>query len=97
MVSAHVRDPCCYYYVLITNFVYLAGKMAIIIVMLYYIQTDYYEPWGDVTCPHIESLTTFWLIWNYILLSTNFIYFLIFFCSSFCDNYAYKDDFGRYE
>ena len=82
---------------MITNFIYLAGKLALLMIMLIYIQTDYYEPWGEVTCSHIESLTTFWLVWNYIVLSISFIYFWIFICSTFCDGYSKADYFEEYD
>jgi len=59
--------------------------------MLIFVQNDYYESWENNICPNLKPLTTFWLIWNYIIISLSFIYSIIHIASSTCDYYDEND------
>ena len=67
--------------------VYCIGKIAVQIIMIVNIQADYGSEidWEKNLCPNLESLTLFWLIWNYINICITFIYFIIYICISWCD------------
>ena len=74
--------------------VYLIGKIAIQIIMIINIQIDYASEtgWDNNICPKLESLTLFWLIWNYINISITFIYFLVYAGIGWCEC-SYYDDY----
>ena len=56
--------------------VYIIGKIAVQIIMLINIHIDYQSEtgWDTNLCPNLESLTLFWLIWNYINICLTFIF-----------------------
>ena len=67
--------------------VYIIGKIAVQIIMIVNIHADYIseDGWEKNLCPNLESLTLFWLIWNYINIGFTFIYFIIYIAISWCD------------
>ena len=81
----------CFIFVKIIITLYLAGKLVFLILMLIFVQNDYYESWENNICPNLQPLTTFWLIWNYIIISLSFIYSIIHIASSTCDYYDEND------
>ena len=72
-------------------FIYLAGKCVVTIKMLTHIQKSYYKDWKENICNNLQTLSLFWLIWNYIAISLTFIYFIGFLGSSCCDSYGEYD------
>ena len=58
------------------------------------IQEDYNKSWEENECESLKSYVLFWLIWNYIMLSLTGIYYIIFFCSAFCDDLYDEYDFA---
>ena len=79
---------CCVKFLL---FLYLAGKFTILIIMLVYVQTAYYKSWDENLCDHLKGFTLFWLIWNYIILSLSFIYFISYIIGGCCEAYDEYD------
>ena len=67
--------------------IYIIGKIAVQIIMIVNIHADYIseDGWDKNLCPNLESLTLFWLIWNYINIGFTFIYFIIYIAISWCD------------
>ena len=74
--------------------VYLIGKLATQIVMIINVHIDYNSEigWDKNICPNLESLTLFWLIWNYINISITFIYFITYIGIGWCEC-SYYDDY----
>ena len=74
--------------------VYLVGKIAIQGKMISSVHRDYNSEigWDKNICPNLESLTLFWLIWNYINISITFIYFIIYIGIGWCEC-SYYDDY----
>ena len=73
-------------------FLYLVGKITILILMLVYVQTKYYQDWEFNTCEHIKPLTLTWLVWNYIMVCLSFIFFIVYIGSACCD-----DEYDEYD
>ena len=73
--------------------VYLIGKLAVQIIMIINVHIDYNAEvgWDKTTCPNLESLTLFWLIWNYINVCLTFIYFIGYIGISWCECDYYDD------
>ena len=64
--------------------------------MIIIVQNDSYNSWDESVCDNIKSLTTFWLVWNYIIMCLSFIYLIIYVASSTCDyydEYDYEPDY----
>ena len=74
--------------------VYLICKLATQIIMIINVHIDYDSEigWDKNTCPNLQSLTLFWLIWNYINISITFIYFIIYIGIGWCEC-SYYDDY----
>ena len=74
--------------------VYIIGKIAVQIIMIVNIHADYIseDGWDKNLCPNLESLTLFWLIWNYINIGFTFIYFIIYIAIAWC-NCTYYDGY----
>ena len=74
---------------------YLMGKLAVQIIMIINVQIDYDAEygWDKTICPNLESLTLFWLVWNYINICVTFIYFVIYIAIGWfeCDYYEGYD------
>ena len=66
-------------------FIYLLGKLILLIIMLTNVQNEYYREWDDNLCPELETWTLAWLIVNYCMLGISFIYLIIFIAVAFCD------------
>ena len=66
--------------------VYIIGKIAVQIIMIVNIHADYIseDGWDKNLCSNLESLTLFWLIWNYINIGLTFIYFIIYIAIAWC-------------
>ena len=73
-------------------FLYLIGKLTILILMLVYVQKKYYEDWEYNICENLKSLTLTWLVWNYIMVCLSFIFFCVYIGSACCDN-----DYDEYD
>ena len=73
--------------------IYFIGKFIIKVIMIINIHTGYISEtvWDKNLCPNLESLTLFWLIWNYINISLTFIYFIIYICIIWCKCSYYED------
>ena len=77
--------------VLFLDFIYSIGKLVMLIVILILVQIKYSKNWDENTCPELEGLTLFWLIFSYIMLGVSIFYFSINIGISFC-NCEYFDD-----
>ena len=86
-ISTTLNKYYCFIFMKIINILYLIGKLTVIIIMLANVQPDYNRNWEDNKCDNLKPLTTFWLIWNYILMSSTFIYSICYIASSTCDSY----------
>ena len=75
-------DFCCIPFL---YFIYLLGKLVLLIIMLAIVQTAYYKNWDDNICDGLEGWTLAWLVVNYIMLGCTFIYSLFFMGVAFCD------------
>ena len=75
--------------------VYLVGKIAIQGKMISSVHRDYNSEigWDKNICPNLESLTLFWLIWNFINYIATFIYIFIYIIFGLCKctYYDYHD------
>ena len=73
--------------------IYLIGKIATQIIMIINVHIDYNSEigWDKNICPNLQSLTLFWLIWNYINISITFIYFIIYIGIGWCECRYYDD------
>ena len=71
--------------------VYIIGKIAVQIIMIIKIHIDYKSEngWDKNLCPNLESLTLFWLIWNYINICLTFIYLIIYIGFAWFDFFYY--------
>ena len=71
----------------IIQIIFYLAKFGIFITMIVFIQRDYngdWDNWDNNNCPSLKSLTLFWLIWNYIFNSINFIFGIIYFNLTKC-------------
>ena len=87
LLSIYLNKYYHFIFVKIINVLYLAGKLTVLIIMIVYVQSDYNRNWEDNTCDNLKPLTTFWLVWNYIIMSLTFIFFISYIASSTCDSY----------
>ena len=87
VLSTCLNKYYCFIFLKIINVLYLAGKLTVLIIMIANVQSDYYRNWEDNICDNLKPLTTFWLIWNYIMMSFTFIYSICYIASSTCDSY----------
>ena len=90
-INTNLNKRWCYWIVKCFTYLYLIGKMTVLLIMIVNIQKSYYLTFEDTVCESIENLTLFWLIWNYFLLSITFIYSISFIASSCCDDYYEYD------
>ena len=81
----------CFIFVKIILILYLIGKLTILIIMLSNVQSDFYKDWNDCCCDNLKTITTFWLVWNYIIMILSFIYTIVHIASSTCDYYDEND------
>ena len=92
MFNTSIKTYDCFTFIKFLMFLYLIGKITILILMLVYVQTKYYQDWEFNTCEHIKSLTLTWLIWNYIMVCVSFIFFIVYIGSACCD-----DEYDEYD
>ena len=96
VLNTCLNEGGCFCFVKFLLFLYLAGKFTVLIIMLVHVQNAYYKSWEENLCKDLESFTLFWLIWNYIMLSLSFIYFLTYIvgaCDDSYDEYDYDRDY----
>ena len=86
-----LNEGDCFCFAKFLLFLYLAGKFTVLIIMLVHVQNGYYKSWDENNCGHLEGFTLFWLIWNYIMLSLSFIYFMTYIIG------ACGDDYDKYD
>ena len=75
------------------TYLYLIGKITVLLIMLINVQGSYNNDWDDNICDSLKSCTLFWLIWNYFLISITFIYGIVFIGSDCCDDNYDSYDF----
>ena len=75
------------------TYLYLIGKITVLLIMLINVQGGYSDDWSYNTCDSLKGLTLFWLIWNYFLISITFIYGIVFIGSDCCDDNYDSYDF----
>ena len=90
--NANLNKRLGYWIVRILSYIYLAGKLTILIIMLVNVQNSYYLNWESNKCDSLKGLTVFWLVWNYIITIIGFIYAIVFVGSDCCDDF-YEYDF----
>lgn len=81
--------------VLLIDFIYSIIKLIMLIVIIVFVQIKYIGNWDENTCPELQGLTLFWLIFNYIMLGVSIYYLIINIGISFClceyfDDYNYQ-------
>ena len=96
LLSTCLNDHSCFICVKVINVFYLGAKLIVLIFMIIIVQNAHYNNWDAVVCNNIRPLTTFWLVWNYIIMCLSFIYLIIYIASSTCDyydEYDYEPDY----
>ena len=86
-INANLNKRWAFWMVKCLTYLYLIGKITVLLIMLINIQGSYNNDWNDNTCDSLKGLTLFWLIWNYCLIPITFIYGISFIGSDCCDYY----------
>ena len=73
-------------------FLYIVGKLTILIIMLVNVQKKYNLSWELNTCDHLQHMIKFWIIWNYIMVSATGIFFFAYIGICICD-----DEYDEYD
>ena len=88
IIFVPILFPCCYLEepdcILFYWILYIIGKIAIIIVMLCYVQTDLFQKWDNELCPNLYNLGIFWIVWNYIQLVYSAVVTVLIICRCCC-------------